>query len=83
MELDEQTRSDALKLAELALDEDLGGHDLSTARDCTTLALVPEDWDARDIRFSSGGHPLWFVHLPGDDRSIFIATTIGDISAGR
>ena len=46
MKLDEQTRSDALKLAELALDEDLGGHDLSTARDCTTLALVPDDWDA-------------------------------------
>ena len=44
--IDDQTKQDILRLTELALVEDIESSDLELARDCTTLAVVPDDVQA-------------------------------------
>ena len=46
-EFSNQTKSDSLKLIELALTEDIGASDLDQGVDCTTDAIVPQDATAR------------------------------------
>ncbi len=43
MILDQTTQHDILNLTRMALSEDIGSNDLESARDCTTLAMVPDD----------------------------------------
>ena len=45
--IDEATRDDIVSLTRMALSEDLGSSDLEIARDCTTLAVVPDDVKAK------------------------------------
>ena len=47
IEFPEQTQSDALKLVEMALVEDVGAADMDQGVDCTTDAVVPKDADAK------------------------------------
>ncbi|MEM9413676.1 MAG: carboxylating nicotinate-nucleotide diphosphorylase [Planctomycetota bacterium] len=41
--IDDQTRADIIRLATMALEEDIGSSDLQVAMDCTTLSVVPEN----------------------------------------